>query len=149
MTDFPLHIEAHGGEVVIASERAETMYNSFKFAAARRVDKTLYLSGVIAGPRRGEGRDAEAFKAQLRRAFADIGATLAAAGAGFANVAMLNTFHVWQSDNFEGDRDAQLAAFIAVKDEFMPPPHSAWTAVGTTGLAQDTGVVEIQVIAHL
>jgi enamine deaminase RidA (YjgF/YER057c/UK114 family) len=31
----------------------------------------------------------------------------------------------------------------------MPPPHPAWTAVGTTGLALDTGVVEIQAIAHV
>lgn len=149
MTDFPLRIASTGGEVVIASERAETMYNSFKFAAARRVERTIYLSGVIAGPLRGEGRDVEAFKAQLRRAFADIGATLEAAGVSFAHVAMINTFHVWTSDNFEGDRNAQLGAFIAVKDEFMPPPHPAWTAVGTTGLAQDTGVVEIQMTAHL
>jgi enamine deaminase RidA (YjgF/YER057c/UK114 family) len=149
MADLPLRIASHGGEVLIASARAETMYKNFKFAASRRVDRTLYLSGVIAGPERGEGRDLEAFKTQLRRAFGDIGATLSAAGASFAHVAMINTFHVWTSDNFEGDRDAQLGAFIAVKDEFMPPPHPAWTAVGTTGLAVDTGVVEIQMIAHL
>jgi hypothetical protein len=36
-----------------------------------------------------------------------------------------------------------------VKDEFMPAPHPAWTAVGTTGLLLETGVVEIQMIAHL
>jgi enamine deaminase RidA (YjgF/YER057c/UK114 family) len=149
MTDYPLRIASKGGEVVIATERAETTYNSFKFAPARRVDKTLYLSGVIAGPRRGEGRDVEAFKDQLRRAFGEIGATLSAAGASFSDVAMINTFHVWTTDHFEGDRNAQLGAFIAVKDEFMPPPHPAWTAVGTTGLAQDSGVVEIQMIAHL
>jgi enamine deaminase RidA (YjgF/YER057c/UK114 family) len=149
MAELPLRIPSTGGEVVIASERAETMYNRFKFAASRRVDKTLYLSGVIAGPERGEGRDVEAFKVQLRRAFSDIGATLAAAGASFAHVAMINTFHVWTGDNFEGDRDAQLGAFIAVKDEFMPPPHPAWTAVGTTALATANGVVEIQMIAHL
>ena len=62
---------------------------------------------------------------------------------------MLNTFHIWASDNFRGDKNAQLSAFIAVKDEFMPPPHPAWTAVGTTGLALGTGVVEIQAIAHV
>ena len=149
MSNFTNRIPASGGEVVIASERAQRMYDSFKFAAARRVDKTLYLSGVIAGPERGEGRDVEAFKQQLRRAFADIGATLAAAGASFSHVAMINTFHVWNSDSFQGDRNAQLGAFIEVKDEFMPPPHPAWTAVGTSGLATDTGVVEIQMIAHL
>jgi enamine deaminase RidA (YjgF/YER057c/UK114 family) len=149
MADFPKRIASPGGEVVIASERGETMYNSFKFAPARRADRTLYVSGVIAGPARGEGRDVEAFRAQLRRAFGEIGSTLAAGGAGFSNVAMINTFHVWTSDNFQGDRNAQLGAFIEVKDEFMPPPHPAWTAVGTTCLALDTGVVEIQVIAHL
>jgi enamine deaminase RidA (YjgF/YER057c/UK114 family) len=149
MTDFPLRIASNGGEVVIASERAEMMYTSYKFAASRRVDKTLYLSGVIAGPERGESRDVEAFKTQLRRAFSEIAATLSAAGASFSHVAMINTFHVWTSDNFNGDRNAQLAAFIEVKDEFMPPPHPAWTAVGTTGLALDSGVVEIQMIAHL
>jgi len=149
MADFPKRIASLGGEVIVASERGETLYNSFKFASARRAGDTVYVSGVIAGPARSEGRDVPAFKIQLRRAFDEIGATLAAAGAGFANVAMINTFHVWTSDNFQGDRNAQLGAFIEVKDEFMPPPHPAWTAVGTTGLALDTGVVEIQMIAHL
>ena len=149
MADCPKRIASHGGEVIIASERGETMYNSFKFAPSRCADRTIYVSGVIAGPARGEGRDVEAFKAQLRRASGEIGSTLAAGGAGFSNVAMLNTFHVWTGDNFQGDRNARLSAFIEVKDEFILPPHPAWTAVGTTGLALDTGVVEIQVIAHL
>ena len=149
MTEFPQRIAAHSGEVIIASERERSMYDRFKFAPARRADETLYVSGVIAGPERGEARDVEAFKNQLRKAFAQIGATLAGAGASFSNIAMINTFHVWKSDNFEGDASAQLGAFIEVKDEFIRPPHPAWTAVGTTGLAIGTGVVEIQVIAHL
>jgi len=149
MTNLPQRIASHGGEVIIASERELMMYERFKFASARRVDKTLYLSGVIAGPERGEAHDVEAFKSQLRRAFGQIGATLTAAGAGFSNIAMINTFHVWKSENFQGDANAQLGAFIEVKDEFIRPPHPAWTAVGTTGLAVATGVVEIQVIAHL
>jgi enamine deaminase RidA (YjgF/YER057c/UK114 family) len=149
MTNLPKRIESPKGEVVLASERDVTLYERFKFASARRTGDVLYLSGVIAGPEKGEACDVEGFKAQLRRAFGQIGATLKAAGADFKQVAMINTFHVWKSDNFEGDRNAQLGAFIAVKDEFMPPPHPAWTAVGTTGLALDTGVVEIQMIAHV
>ncbi len=31
----------------------------------------------------------------------------------------------------------------------MKEPYSAWTAIGTTGLVPDNGIVEIQVIAHL
>jgi enamine deaminase RidA (YjgF/YER057c/UK114 family) len=149
MSELPKRIPSHRGEVVLASEREVLLYDRFKFAAARRVDNVLYLSGVIAGPEKGEARDVEGFKEQLRRAFRSIGALLEAGGAGFSRVAMINTFHIWQSANFEGDRNAQMQAFIAVKDEFIKPPHPAWTAVGTTGLALDTGVVEIQMIAHL
>jgi enamine deaminase RidA (YjgF/YER057c/UK114 family) len=42
-----------------------------------------------------------------------------------------------------------IAAFSAVKDEFMKAPYPAWTAVGTTALIPDTGIVEIQAIVHL
>jgi enamine deaminase RidA (YjgF/YER057c/UK114 family) len=149
MTDLPQRIATPDGEVTIASERGVFLYQNFKFAPARRAGNVLYVSGVIAGPEKGEGRDVESFKVQLRRAFGDLKNTLAAAGAGFEKVVMINSFHVWTGANFEGDARAQLATFIAVKDEFMPPPHPAWTAVGTTGLATDTGVVEIQMIAHL
>ena len=149
MTDLPLRIPTAGGEVFLASQRHAFLYENFKFAAARRAGNVLYISGVIAGPEKGEGRDVEAFKAQLRRAFGDLKATLAAAGAEFSKVVMINSFHVWTGGAFEGDQSAQLTAFIAVKDEFMPPPHPAWTAIGTTRLAIPTGVVEIQMIAHL
>lgn len=149
MTDLPRKIPTRDGEVTLVTDRDVFLYDNFKFAAVRRAGNVLYVSGVIAGPEKGEARDVEGFKAQLRRAFATLKGTLAAAGATFAHVAMINSFHIWSGPNFEGDARAQLSAFIAVKDEFMPPPHSAWTAVGTTGLALDTGVVEIQMIAHL
>ena len=149
MTDHPQRIPTPDGEVVLASQRDVFLYENFKFAAARRAGNVLYVSGVIAGPQKGEGRDVDAFKVHLRRAFGELKATLTAAGADFSKVAMINSFLIWTGDNFAGDKQAQLAAFIAVKDEFIPPPHPAWTAVGTTGLALDTGVVEIQLIAHL
>ena len=149
MTTLPQRIPTGDGEVINASQRDAFRYENFKFAAARRAGNVLYVSGVIAGPEKGEGRDVEAFKTQLRRAFGDLKVTLAAAGAEFSKVVMINSFHVWTGGNFEGDQSVQLSAFIAVKDEFMPPPHPAWTAIGTTGLAIPTGVVEIQVIAHL
>jgi enamine deaminase RidA (YjgF/YER057c/UK114 family) len=149
MTDLPRKIPTRDGEVVIATKRDVGRYENFKFAPARRAGNVLYVSGVIAGPEKSEGRDVDAFKAQLRRAFEALRETLTASGASFAHVVMINSFHVWDGPNFEGDTSAQLSALIAVKDEFMPPPHAAWTAIGTTGLAIPTGVVEIQMIAHL
>ena len=113
-----------------------------------RMGDTLYVSGVIVHRRPGEGTDVAAFKQQVRRALDRLKFILASAGVTFADVAMINTFHVWQGPNFTGTRDEQFKAFEDVIDEFMKPPYPAWTAVGTTGLLSDGGIVEIQLIAH-
>jgi len=149
MTDQTTRIPAASGEVVLATEGDKKLYDRMHFAAARRAGDVLYISGVIVGPRQGEGTDVEAFKDQARRAFRSLEATLTAAGGGFADVAMINSFHVFDGPGFSGSRMDQFAALGAVKDEFMPAPHPAWTAVGTSGLLADAGVVEIQMIAHL
>jgi len=134
--------------VIIPFAGAQRAYDDFKYAPARRAGDFLYISGVIAGRRGNEGKDEAAFKASVRRAFQMLERTLAADGLTFADVTMVNTFHVWESPDFEGGKDAQFAAFSAVKDEFMRPPHPAWTAVGTTGLLGNGGIVEIQMIAY-
>jgi enamine deaminase RidA (YjgF/YER057c/UK114 family) len=36
-----------------------------------------------------------------------------------------------------------------VRAEFIGEPHSAWTAVGTTGLLVPNGIVEIELVAYL
>lgn len=145
---YPRTIPSPGGAVVIHSADGQWSYDQIHYAPARRAGDNLYISGVIAGPRTGEGRDVPAFKAQLRRGFGEIKAILAAEGLTFADVVMINSFHVWNGPGFAGTREEQFAALTAVKDEFMPPPHPAWTAVGTTGLLAPDGVVEIQMIAH-
>lgn len=146
--DYPKRIAAPGGHVIIPSAGAQRAYDDYKYAPARRAGDALYISGVIAGPRGGQARDAAALKDQVRNAFRLIQATLKAEGLTFADVVMINTFHVWDGPGFKGTRDEQFAAFSAAKEEFMSAPHPAWTAVGTTGLLADDGVVEIQMIAH-
>jgi enamine deaminase RidA (YjgF/YER057c/UK114 family) len=148
MASQPLRIPASGGEVILATEADQKTYERVHFAAARRAGDTIYVSGVIVGRASSDGNDVEAFKEQARRAFRRIGETLEAAGASFADVAMINSFHVFDTPHFAGSRDDHFAALSAVKDEFMPPPHPAWTAVGTTALLWDRGIVEIQMIAH-
>src|SRR5690349_17914414 len=78
MAEFPRHIVTPDGEVTLASARDEFLYNNFKFASARKAGNVIYVSGVIAGPEKGEGRGVDDFKNQLRRAFGQIGATLKA-----------------------------------------------------------------------
>lgn len=145
---YPRLIPAPGGEVVIPSAGGQRAYDEIKYAPARRAGDFLYISGVIAGPRGAPERDAAAFTEQSRRAFRALEAILKAGGVGFADVVMINTFHVWDGPGFKGTRDEQFAAFSKAKDEFMRAPHPAWTAVGTTGLLADDGVVEIQMIAY-
>ena len=145
---FPLHLKAPGGEVILPTERDQKAHDENRYAAARRVGDFIYLSGVIVGRRPGEGNDVGAFKAQVRRAFDRIKVTLAASGATFQDVAMINSFHVWQGPNFAGSRDEQFKAFDDVVGEYIKPPYPAWTAVGTTGLLADNGIVEVQLIVH-
>jgi len=61
---------------------------------------------------------------------------------------MLNSYHDWSAPEFQGDRMAQFTAFREVKAEYMPAPHPAWTAVGTSGLIREAGIVEVQMIAY-
>jgi enamine deaminase RidA (YjgF/YER057c/UK114 family) len=109
----------------------------------------LYLSGVVIGRQGEEGRDVAAFKQQVRRGFERIKASLQASGADFSNVVMVNSFHVWSGPNFTGTRDEQFDAFYEVAGDYFKAPYPAWTAVGTTGLLADGGVIELQVVARL
>jgi enamine deaminase RidA (YjgF/YER057c/UK114 family) len=93
-------------------------------------------------------RTPETFKTAARAAFRTLQARLQALGANFGDVVMMNTFHDWSAPEFKGDRVAQFEAFLAVKREFMSAPHPAWTAVGTSALIRDGGVVEVQMIAY-
>lgn len=148
-TQWPVVIPAPNGAVILASEGEKRAYDEYRYSAARRVDNMLYLSGVVIGRRENEGKDVAAFKQQVRRGFERIKATLQASGADFSNVVMVNTFHVWQGPNFEGTRDQQFDAFYEVAGDYFKAPYPAWTAVGTTGLLADGGVIEIQLVARM
>ena len=145
---FPLHIPAPGGEVVLPDARAKAAHDDMHYAAARRSGDMVYVSGVIVGRRPGEGNDVAAFKLQTKRTLERVQTILQASGTDLQHVVMINSFHVWQGPNFAGTRDEQFAAFDEVLGTFIKAPYPAWTAVGTTGLLADTGVVEVQVIAY-
>lgn len=142
-------IPSSGGEVIIPGPPFAPAYYEFGYAPARRVGDTLYVSGVIIYRAEGEGTDAAAFEAQVRRGFRTLQMILEAAGAGFEDVAMVNSYHVWDGPNFTGERMEQWEVIRRVRAEFIGEPHSAWTAVGTAGLLVPNGIVEIELVAHL
>ena len=149
---FPVsRIPAPGGEVMFANpEEREVMYDQLHYAAARRAGDFVFLSGVEAGPmEKGDGTDVKAFKAQLRRAFDAIKASLAASGADFSQVVQMTSFHNCHNrKNFQGDFQAQLEAMIAVKAEYMPPPYSTWNAFCIDRHYSARTVVEIVITAY-
>jgi len=138
-----------GGQVAITSSTEQSSYDEWKYAPARRAGDYVYVSGVVIARAPGLSATPETFKAQARLAFERLRARLQALGADFADVVMINSFHDWSAPEFHGDRKAQFAAFNAVKEEFMgATPHPAWTAVGTSGLIRENGIVEVQMIAY-
>jgi enamine deaminase RidA (YjgF/YER057c/UK114 family) len=146
---YPIKLPAPGGEVVLPDAGAKKAHDEWRYSAARRDGDTLYISGVIVNRNKGEGNDVAAFKVQTRRALERLRVILEAAGSDFQHVVMINSFHVWQGPNFAGTRDEQFQAFEDVIGEFMKAPYPAWTAVGTTGLLSDGGIVEVQLIARV
>lgn len=146
---WPLVVPAPHGSVIIPNENAQRNYDEFRYAPVRRVDNTLYISGVIVARREGEGRDAAAFKLQVDRTFQRLKGLLEMSGASFQDVVMINSFHVWQGPDFEGTKDQHFALFEEVAGNYLKPPYPAWTAVGTTGLLGTGGIVEVQLIARV
>jgi len=142
-------IPAPGGTVVIPSPRHRQVYDTYGYAPARRVGDMLYVSGAIIFRLPEEGIDAVAFEAQTRRTFKALDFILKQSGASWDDVVMVNSFHVWEGQDFKGERIAQIEVMNKVRAEFTKAPHPAWTAVGTTGLLQPGGIVEVQLIAKV
>jgi enamine deaminase RidA (YjgF/YER057c/UK114 family) len=146
---WPLVLPAPHGSVILPNENAKRAHDEMRYAAIRRVDNMLYLSGVVIGRREGEGKDAAAFKLQVDRGFQRLKGLLESAGASFNDVVMINSFHVWQGPDFEGTKSEQFALFEEVAGNYMKSPYPAWTAVGTTGLLGTNGIVEVQLIVRV
>lgn len=114
------------------------LYDLHQYSAAIRSGDLLFVSGQVGS--RADGSPEPVFEDQVRRAFANLRAVLAAAGCGLEDVIDVTTFHT--------DPEAQLETVMAVRaDEIGPPPYPNWTAVGVTWLAGFD--FEIKVVARL
>jgi enamine deaminase RidA (YjgF/YER057c/UK114 family) len=116
----------------------QDLYAANAYSAAIRSGDLLFVSGQVGS--RDDGSPEPEFEAQVRRAFANLRATLAAGGCGLDDIVDVTTFHT--------DPEAQFATIMAVKAEVFPaPPYPNWTAVGVTWLAGFD--FEIKVIARI
>ncbi|WP_415908201.1 RidA family protein [Oleiharenicola sp. Vm1] len=146
----PIVLPTPGGRVVSPDARMhQAGYQGWHFAPARVDGDLVFISGIVAGAREGSPLDAAGLEAAFRRAWQSVKATLEAAGAGTDTIVDLTTFHLFQSPHFKGTKAEHLALFAKVKDEFVPEPYPAWTAIGVSELVPPTGLVEIKVVARL
>lgn len=114
------------------------LYDLHQYSAAIRSGDLLFVSGQVGS--REDGSPEPVFEDQVRRAFANLKAVLAAAGCGFEDVVDVTSFHT--------DPETQFEAMMAVRaEEIGEPPYPNWTAVGVTWLAGFD--FEIKVIARI
>jgi enamine deaminase RidA (YjgF/YER057c/UK114 family) len=116
----------------------EQSYAEFHFAAAFNADNTLHVSGHIGRGPNGIDPDPAT---QFRAAFSSVAETLAAAGASWADVVEMTSYHVGLQEHFD--------TFRRVRDEFVVEPYPAWTAVGVVELVASGAIVEIAATAIL
>lgn len=129
-------VAAPGTVLMPTDPQARAAQEQYGYADAVIAGDTIHLSGVIAAPRPGETSLEPAYE----RAFAAIAATLKRAGASWADVTDMTTFHT--------DLAGQIAACSAVKNRWVKAPFPAWTAIGISSLFEPTGITEIKVTAH-
>lgn len=124
-------------EAVFPANR-HALYEAHRYSAAIRSGDLLFVSGQVGS--RGDGSPEPNFAEQVRTAFANLEATLAAGGCTFDDVVDVTTYHT--------DPESQFGPFMAVKDEVFPrSPYPNWTAIGVNWLAGFD--FEIKVIARI
>lgn len=113
-----------------AEERAFQESAGFSDAVILR-DGTIYLSGIVVGPKADEA----AFAAAYRR----ISNILIRAGSSWEDVVDVTSFHT--------DIENQIGPMSAVQKQYLAPPFPAWTAIQVSRLYLAEGRTEIKIVA--
>jgi reactive intermediate/imine deaminase len=113
---------------IIHTANAPAAVGPYSQAVAATGSKTVYLSGQIGlEPATGE-LVAESFEAQVRQAFANLKAVVAAAGGTLDNVVKLTLFLTDLS---------KFGAANTIMAEIIPQPFPARSTVGVASLPKD------------
>ena len=126
------------GFEVIVPDAMRPHYEALHFAPAVREGGHLYCSGML-----GLGPDGTAIadpEAQFTQVFESIKDLLSLGGATLADILDVTSFHV--------NLGKHLQTFVKVKEQYIPAPYPAWTAVGVNELALPGALVEVKVTAR-
>ena len=124
-------------EAIFPAHR-HALYEAHRYSAAIRSGDLLFVSGQVGS--REDGSPEPVFEDQVRRAFANLRAVLAAAGCTLDDVVDVTTFHTNPAQ--------QIDTVMAVRStEIGDAPYPNWTAVGVNWLAGFD--FEITVVARI
>lgn len=124
-------------EVIFPAGR-HALYEKHGYSAAIKSGDLLFVSGQVGS--RADGSVEPELAEQVRLAFRNLQATLAAAGCTLDDLIDVTTFHT--------DPKNQFATVLAIKNEiWRQAPYPNWTAVGVNWLAGFD--FEIKVIARV
>jgi enamine deaminase RidA (YjgF/YER057c/UK114 family) len=122
----------------VSPAKPHALYELHGYSAAIKSENLLFVSGQVGA--RPDGSPEADFGNQVRLAFANLKATLLAAGCGFDDIVDVTTFHT--------DPENQFETIMEVKKEvFEQAPYPNWTAIGVNWLAGFD--FEIKVIARI
>jgi len=122
----------------IFPKNRHALYEEHGYSAAIRSGDLMFVSGQVGS--REDGSPEPDFADQVRLAFSNLEATLAAGGCTFDDIVDVTTFHT--------DPENQFETIMAVKNEiFSQSPYPNWTAIGVNWLAGFD--FEIKVIARV
>ena len=124
-------------DVVFPAGR-QALYEKNRYSPAVRANGLLFVSGQVGS--REDGSPEPELEAQVRRAFENLNAVLAAAGCSFDDVLDVTAFIVDPASRFE-------QIWGVVQEYWGEAPHPTVTAVGVTWLYGFQ--FEIKVIAKL
>jgi enamine deaminase RidA (YjgF/YER057c/UK114 family) len=123
----------------IVRESGKFLYDTFHFSEAVESDGLLLCSGIIGTGQ--EGKVPDDIREEFDNAWSNIISLLKEAGADASHIAEYTSYHV--------GLQADMAAFMEVRDKYLREPWPAWTAIGITELAVPGAHVEIRVTAKL
>ena len=125
---------------IIPDQQWQKIYEDYGFSPALLIGDTVHVSGIIVRLK-GEGTYEERYTAGLRDTFAFLERLIKPTGATLDDVIEMTSFHM--------DLAKQLPTILSVRKSLMNKPHPAWTAVGTTALADPNGQTEIRFLIKL
>lgn len=119
-------------DVIVPDEDRKT-YERMHYAPAVRHGDLIFCSGCVG--------QAETAEAEFRKAWQQVGETLAAAGAGYEDIVDTTLYIVGLQEH--------TATMFRVKDEFIREPYPASTWIGVSELVIPGARAEVKVVARI